>query len=137
MIVALSVAIGIEAQAVAPVAIIPAPDGTALHLQHEMAAFKPAPFFGIASYYASRLHGRRTASGEVYDRNRFTAACNVLPLGTLVEVTNLRNGRSVQVRINDRLSIKVGRLVDLSRRAADYLKFTNRGLTRVKMTVVR
>lgn len=104
-------------------------------IRHELTM--PSPFFGIASYYASSLHGRRTASGEVYDRNRFTAACNVLPLGTLVEVTNLRNGRSVQVRINDRLSKKIGRLVDLSRRAADYLKFTERGLTRVKMVVVR
>src|SRR2546423_272662 len=64
---------------------------------------KAKPLFGIASYYADKFNGRPTASGELYDYSKFTAACNVLPLGTWIRVTNLSNNRTVIVRTNDRL----------------------------------
>ncbi|MGV3530302.1 MAG: septal ring lytic transglycosylase RlpA family protein [Flavisolibacter sp.] len=96
-----------------------------------------APFFGTASYYSSRLQGRPTASGERYDREKFTAACNILPLGTVIRVTNVRNGKSVRVRVNDRLSKKIGRIADLSGRAASTLGYVKAGLTRVKVEVMK
>lgn len=96
-----------------------------------------APFFGTASYYSSKLQGRPTASGERYDREKFTAACNILPLGTVIRVTNVRNGKSVRVRVNDRLSKKIGRIADLSGRAASTLGYVKAGLTRVKVEVMK
>jgi rare lipoprotein A len=92
--------------------------------------------FGQASYYANKFTGRPTASGELYYHNKFTAACNVLPLGTTVKVTNLSNKKSVVVKINDRLSKKVNRIVDLSRLAATKLDYIQKGLTRVKVEVL-
>jgi len=92
--------------------------------------------YGIASYYANKFHGRKTASGEIFSQKKFTCACNVLPLGTWVRVTNLRNGRSVVVKTNDRLHPKVKRVVDLTRAAAEKLGFISRGLTRVKVEVL-
>ena len=73
---------------------------------------------GLASWYGERHQGRRTASGELYDMYRFTAAHRVLPLGTLVLVTNLGNGRSVEVRVNDRGPTVAGRIIDVSSAAA-------------------
>jgi len=92
--------------------------------------------YGIASYYANKFHGRKTANGEIFSQQKFTCACNVLPLGTWVRVTNLRNGRSVVVKTNDRLHPKVKRVVDLTRAAAEKLGFISRGLTRVKVEVL-
>lgn len=92
--------------------------------------------YGIASYYANKFHGRKTANGEIFSQSKLTCACNVLPLGTWVRVTNLRNGRSVVVKTNDRLHPKVKRVVDLSRAAAEKLGFISRGLTRVKVEVL-
>src|SRR5215218_372401 len=63
---------------------------------------KPKVLFGTASYYADKFNGRQTANGEYYDGKKPTAACNVLPLGTWIRVTNLQNKRSVVVRVNDR-----------------------------------
>jgi len=93
-------------------------------------------FYGQASFYANKFNGRKTASGEIFDQKKFTCACNVLPLGTRIKVTNLRNGKSVLVKVNDRIHPKMRRVVDLTRAAAHALGFVSRGLTRVKVEVV-
>lgn len=97
---------------------------------------KKTVLFGQASFYASKFHGRKTANGEIFSQDKFTAACNSLPLGTWIKVTNLRNNKVVFLKTNDRLHPKTPRLVDLSKVAAQKLGFVNRGLTRVKVEVV-
>lgn len=92
--------------------------------------------YGTASYYAKKFDGRRTANGEIYRASKYSAACNVLPLNTWVKITNLKNKRSVIVKINDRLHAKNMRLVDLSRIAASELGYLSRGLTKVKLEVL-
>lgn len=92
---------------------------------------------GVASYYHSRFNGRPTASGELYDQTKMTAAHNRLRFGTKIRVTNLRNKRSVIVVVNDRLHHRNTRLVDLSKAAAAKLGYVARGLTRVKVEVLR
>jgi rare lipoprotein A len=96
----------------------------------------PRVYFGIASYYADRFDGRETANGERYDHSKFSAACNILPLGTWIRVTNLSNNKSVVLRTNDRLYAKVKRIVDLSRSAAEALGYVKKGLTQVKVEVI-
>ena len=86
---------------------------------------------GMASFYAERFHGRKTANRELYDREKMTAAHRTLPLGTVVEVKNIRNGRKVTVRINDRGPFAKGRILDVSSRAAKKLGFYHRGVTKV------
>lgn len=93
-------------------------------------------FYGQASFYGNKFHGKKTANGEIFSQDKFTAACNVLPLGTWIRVTNLKNGRSVVVKTNDRLHPKMRRLVDLSRAAAKKLGYISNGLTRVKVEVL-
>jgi rare lipoprotein A len=90
-------------------------------------------FYGQASFYANKFNGRRTANGEIFSQKKLTCACNVLPLGTMIKVTNLRNGRSVIVKINDRIHPRMRRIVDLSKAAAEKLGYISRGLTRVKV----
>lgn len=97
---------------------------------------KPKVLFGTASYYADKFNGRQTANGESYDHKKPTAACNVLPLGTWIRVTNMQNKRSVVVRINDRLHPRMKRIVDLSRSSAERLGYTGRGLAEVKVEVI-
>lgn len=97
----------------------------------------PKILYGIASYYAEKFNGRETANGEIYDGHKMTAACNVLPLGTWIRVTNLNNNRSVVVKTNDRLNIHMKRVVDLSRTAAEKLGYIGRGLTKVKVEVLK
>jgi rare lipoprotein A len=92
--------------------------------------------FGTASYYADKFNGRKTASGELYSHTKPTAACNVLPLGTWIRVTNLKNKRSIIVKINDRMHPRMTRVVDLSRSSAERLGYTSRGLTQVKVEVL-
>lgn len=92
--------------------------------------------YGIASFYANKFNGRKTANGNIYNSKKYTAACNVLPLGIWVKVTNLKNDKSVIVYINDRLHHKNNRLVDLSKAAAEKLGFVSRGLTKVKVEVL-
>lgn len=92
--------------------------------------------YGTASYYANKFNGRKTASGEVYDGKLMTAAHNGLPLGTWIKVTNMRNHRSVIVKVNDRLHYRNPRLVDLSRAAAKKLGYTGHGLAKVKVEVL-
>ena len=92
--------------------------------------------YGQASFYATKFHGRMTANGETFDQNKMTAACNSLPLGTWVQVTNLANGKIIVVKTNDRLHVKTRRLIDLTRLGAEKLGFIKRGLTRVKIEVL-
>jgi rare lipoprotein A len=93
-------------------------------------------FYGQASYYANKFNGRKTASGEIFSQEKYTAACNVLPLGTWIKVTNLRNKKSVVVKTTDRLHPKMRRLVDLSRVAAQKLGYIGHGLAKVKVEVI-
>jgi rare lipoprotein A len=103
-------------------------------------AAKPAKvkkvLYGQASFYANKFQGRKTANGEIFDQKKLTCACNVLPLGTWIRVTNLRNNKSVIVKTNDRLHPRMKRIVDLSRAAAAKLSFISSGLTRVKIEVL-
>ncbi|WP_243389780.1 septal ring lytic transglycosylase RlpA family protein [Arboricoccus pini] len=88
---------------------------------------------GKASWYGPGLHGRQTASGDSFDQNALTAAHRRLPLGSTVMVTNLQNGRSVTVLINDRGPFVPGRVIDLSRAAARDLGMTRSGVARVRI----
>ena len=88
---------------------------------------------GTASWYGEQFQGRQTASGEPFDMRDFTAAHPRLPLGTLVKVTNLKNGKAVVVRINDRGPVVDGRIIDLSSSAANALGFKDRGLQTVRL----
>ena len=91
---------------------------------------------GVASWYGKRFHGRQTASGEAFDMNAFTAAHPSLPFGTRVRVTNLDNGRSVILKINDRGPFVKRRIIDVSRRAAEELGFVREGITQVRVEVI-
>lgn len=91
---------------------------------------------GIASYYASKFHGRRTASGELFDNGALTAAHRTLPFGTLVRVTNPRTGQSVIVRINDRGPFTKGRTIDLSRAAAEEIGIVRAGHGTVELELI-
>ncbi len=93
--------------------------------------------YGQASFYSNKFEGRRTANGETFSQKKLTAACNSLPLGTWIEVTNLRNNKSVVVKTNDRLHPSMKRVVDLSLAAAKKLDFVSSGLTRVKVVVLK
>lgn len=92
---------------------------------------------GIASYYADKFHGRRTASGEVFHQDSLTAAHKYLPFGTLVKVTNLRNNQSVIVKVNDRGMKGTNRVIDLSKAAAKELNMLGAGLVKVKVEVLQ
>lgn len=91
---------------------------------------------GLASYYGRFHDGQRTASGELFDMQAMTAAHRTLPFGTQVRVTNLKSGRAVVVRINDRGPFVKGRLLDLSYAAAKQLGVLRTGLARVRMEVI-
>jgi rare lipoprotein A len=92
-----------------------------------------SPATGEASYYAARFQGRPTASGERFDNGRLTAAHRTLPFGTKVRVTNLSNGRSVVVRVNDRGPYARGRIIDLSQAAATRIDMVRAGVARVRV----
>ena len=91
---------------------------------------------GLASWYGKAHHGLRTASGEPFDMHALTAAHRTLPFGTIVRVTDLKGGRSVNVRINDRGPFRSDRIIDLSYEAARKLGFVARGTARVEIFVV-
>ncbi len=91
---------------------------------------------GKASYYADKFHGRKTASGEVYDKKKLTAAHRTYAFGTVVRVTNKKNGKSVDVRINDRGPFSSGRIIDLSRAAAEKISMVNDGVVDVEVKVI-
>jgi len=91
---------------------------------------------GLAAYYSHRLNGRRTASGERFNNGALTTAHPSLPYGTKVRITNVKNNKSVVLRVNDRGPTQPGRIVDVSRAAAQRLGFVRSGLTEVKLEVV-
>jgi len=94
---------------------------------------------GKASYYSTRFDGIKTATGERFSSKAFTGASNNLPLGTWVKVTNLHNDKWVVVRINDKMHPRMkkkGRVIDVSRIAAQKLEFLSRGIAKVKLEVV-
>jgi len=95
----------------------------------------PAYQVGTASWYGDYFQGKQTASGEPYDMRDFTAAHPSLPLGTFVRVTNLRNGKAVVVRVNDRGPVVDGRIIDVSYNAARALGFKDQGLQRVRLDI--
>lgn len=88
---------------------------------------------GEASYYADKFNGRRTANGEVFRQRKRTAASLTIPFGTKVKVTNLKNGRTVKVRVNDRGPYVKGRIIDLSRKAAGRLGMIRDGIAPVRL----
>jgi rare lipoprotein A len=92
--------------------------------------------YGIASYYANKFEGRKTYTDEIFSQQKLTAASNTLPMNTWVRVTNLRNHKSVIVRINDKMHPRNKRLIDLSHAAADKLGYCGRGLTHVRIDVL-
>jgi len=95
-----------------------------------------ATYRGKASFYGGYWHGKKTANGEIYDQNTLTAAHRSLSFGTHVKVKNLRNGREVILRINNRGPFIKGRIIDVSKRAAQELKMTRSGVVPVEITVL-
>ena len=95
------------------------------------------PIIGIASFYATKFNGRRTASGEKFNNSDLTAAHLSLPFGSLVRVANVRNGKTVVVRINDRGPHVKGRIIDLSKAAAKKIGIGRAGTARVKLEVLK
>lgn len=91
---------------------------------------------GYASYYADRYHGKKTASGELYRNNLNSAAHMELPFGSMVRVTNLANGKSVVVKVNDRGAFKSGRIIDLSKSAFGSIANIRKGVIKVKVEVL-
>lgn len=96
-----------------------------------------APQTGMASYYADRFDGLPTASGEAYRKDQLTAAHRTLPFGTMIKITNLKNGKFIIARVNDRGPHVKGRIVDVSKAAAEKLGFIRQGVARVQVEVVR
>jgi rare lipoprotein A len=92
---------------------------------------------GYASFYSNKFNGRRTANGEIFSQDKLTCAHNTLPMGTIVKVTNLKNEKSVTVRVNDRLHYRNPRIIDLSRSAAKALDFNGGGVIKVRVEVVK
>lgn len=92
--------------------------------------------YGLASFYADKFEGRQTASGDIFSQRKLTCACNMLPFGTWIKITNVRNGKSVEVKVTDRLHTKMRRIADLSKAAAKKLGYTDSGLVRVKVEVL-
>jgi hypothetical protein len=92
---------------------------------------------GMASYYSSNLQGSATASGERFNNNALTAAHRKLPFGTKIRVTNVNNGKSVIVRVNDRGPYTKGRVIDLSKAAFSKIASISSGVTRVKLEVMK
>jgi rare lipoprotein A len=91
---------------------------------------------GIASWYGPGFHGKRTANGAIFDENKVSAAHKTLPLPSVVRVTNLENGRSIKVLVNDRGPFAEGRIIDLSRRAAQLLDTERSGTARVRVQIL-
>lgn len=91
---------------------------------------------GIASWYGPNFHGKPTANGEIFDQNLITAAHRTLPLPSAVRVTNLENGRTINLRVNDRGPFARGRIIDLSRRAAQLLGFEKNGTAKVRVEII-
>ena len=123
-----------------PIALLLAAGCATLHLPEPSTEpaprTEPVPFTGKASFYSHEFHGRKTASGQIYDENELTAAHRTLPFGTRVRVTNVENDRSVVVTVTDRGPHNRHRVIDVSRHAADLLGFVSAGVTRVRLQVI-
>jgi rare lipoprotein A (peptidoglycan hydrolase) len=119
-LLAIPVAAPIHLAAAAPLPLVP------------LMEFGPAQF-GVATWYGEKFHGLETASGEVFDMFRMTAAHRRIPLGSMVRVTNLNNGRSVVVRINDRGPVVDSAVLDLSFAAAQKLGMLEKGRAQVRL----
>lgn len=104
-------------------------DSIALNKQRNV----PVTQFGVASFYADKFEGQRTCTDAVFTQKKLTAACNTLPLNCWIKVTNLRNKKTVLVKINDRMHPSNPRLIDMSKSAAAALGYTGHGLTKVKI----
>ncbi len=91
---------------------------------------------GVASWYGPNFHGKQTANGEIFDQNTVSAAHRTLPMPSVVRVTNLGNGRALVVRVNDRGPFAHGRIIDLSKRAAQLLGFERQGVARVRVQIL-
>ena len=89
---------------------------------------------GLASFYSESYNGKKTANGEIYNSSEYTAAHKKLPFNTKVKVTNLSNGKTVKVRINDRGPFVTGRIIDLTRKAAKKIDMIAAGVTKVKIS---
>jgi rare lipoprotein A len=91
---------------------------------------------GIGSWYGEQFHGHNTANGEIFDLNSLTAAHHTLPMPSIVQVTNLENGRSLELRVNDRGPFAAGRIIDVSRQAAQLLGFERNGTAKVRVRLL-
>ena len=94
------------------------------------------PQYGNASWYGNSFHGNKTASGQIFNQYELTGANRTLPFGSVVRVTNLRNGKYVDVTINDRGPFIKGRIIDISREAARRIGLINHGVARVRLTLI-
>lgn len=94
-------------------------------------------YTGIASFYHPKFNGRKTATGEIFNNQKFTAANNFLKLGTIVKVLNPENGKTVVVKINDRMNKKNHRLIDLTEAAARQLDIIQQGLGKVEIEIIK
>ena len=91
---------------------------------------------GIASWYGPNFHNKKTANGEIYNQNAYTVAHRILPLGSIIKITNLENSKKIYARVNDRGPYKKKRIVDVSKRIATELGFIDRGTARVKLDII-
>jgi rare lipoprotein A len=114
---------------------VPSPEKEAKEVEIEKTETKGVQY-GVASWYGSDFHGKETSSGEVYDMYQLTCAHNTLPLGTMVMVTNLENGSSVEVKVNDRGPFVKDRIIDLSYAAARILGIREKGTAMVKVEFI-
>lgn len=92
---------------------------------------------GVASYYSDKYQGKETSSGEIFDQNKLTAAHSSYAIGTIVRVKNLKNRKTVVVRINDRITNLNGRLIDLSKKAAEEIDMIKEGIAKVQIDVLK
>lgn len=106
------------------------------HVKLTIPPAAPAPETGIASWYGYPYHGRAAANGEIYDMEKLTAAHRTLPFGSWVRVTNLSNGKTVDVRVTDRGPFVDGRIIDLSHAAARAIDLIGPGITQVRLDII-
>jgi len=92
---------------------------------------------GECSYYADKFHGKKTANGEIYNMNAFTAAHRTLPFNTILEVKNIKNGKTVRVRVNDRGPFKKGRILDISLAAAKKIDLVRMGVAQIEAKIIK
>jgi rare lipoprotein A len=115
-----------------------APSGTPSGLPVDLTRIQSEPYqIGNSSYYAHKFHGRPTASGEIFDMNGLSAAHRELPLGTIIRVTHLGNGKSITLKVNDRGPFIEGRILDLSLGAARELEMIEEGVAKVMIEIVK